>query len=172
MSYSDAGLQLHDDSDPETAINDFLVQAFPLPEGKPDFREYIGFTDQEVGYPNGLYYFYCADFSGYNLNLYAMYFSFLDTGEFASISYDNMILYGNDIVQFYDSGEKDLFATFGTKTSNINDRLSNPAIILNTIIYNTHNQRAGTLAINHADYFSGDTAVGILYSCSLNLRND
>ena len=169
MSFSNSDLQLQDNPDPKTAINQFLVQAFPIPE-TGDFREYIGFSEHEEGYPNGLYYFYCADFSGYNVNLYAMYFSFKDTGEFASVSYDNMILYGNDIVQFYDSSEKDLFATFGTKTDNINDKLSNSTIQLNTIIYNTHNHREGTLVIPCSKYLLGDTCVATLYSCTLSLR--
>lgn len=169
MSYSEPDLKLHSMGSHEADINDLLMQAFPLPGGQTDFLEYIDFTGEDPNYPDGLYYFYCVDFSGYNVNLYAMYFSFKDDGTFSSIAYDNMILYGNDVAKCYDSGEKDLFATFGTKTDNVNDRLSNPAIFLNTIVYNTHTEKAGTLAISHSNYMADEFSVGMLYSCSLSL---
>ncbi len=166
MGYPDSDWQLHNMGDNYADINDLLMQAFPLPEGQNDFLEYIDFTGEDPNYPEGLYYFYCVDFSGYNVNLYAMYFTFKDEGEFASIAYDNMTLYGNDVAKCYDSGEKDLFATFGT---NDNDRFSNPVVTLNSIILNTHAQKAGTLAVNHSDYFSGEFLMGTLYSYCLTL---
>ncbi len=163
ISYANSDLKLNDSNDNITAINDFLIQAFPA----DDLSEYIGYTTTDPSYPEGLYYFYCIDFSGYNVNLYAMYFSFEEEGVFSSVAYDNMVLYGNDLVQFYNSGEKNLFASFHPENDELRDKLSHIATTLNTIIYNSCLEKMGKIYINHIDYVSDDVNVALLYSCNL-----
>ncbi|MEE5993697.1 MAG: hypothetical protein V3G42_10705 [Oscillospiraceae bacterium] len=165
VRFSNPELKLHPMGDIKASINDFLVQAFPLQEGQTDFLDYIEYREDE-----GLYCFYCADFRGDNANLYGIYFSFYENGEFSAISYDNTILYGNDLVKCYDCETKDLYATFHKEIQTVNDKISTPAINLNTIIGNTHDEIAGTLVIKQLDYISDDFLVAARYSCSLTLQ--